>query len=69
MITTRYYHTATVLDCKIVVAGGWSGGQGLSSMECIDTRDILQYVQLDYPLPRIYFNQILQLGKVLLLTK
>ena len=58
MITARYLHTAAVLDGKIVVAGG-SGGRGLSSMECIGTRDILEYAPLDYPLPQTYFNQIL----------
>ena len=69
MITARYYNTAAVLDGKIVVAGGVNRGQGLSSMECIDARDVLEYAPLDYPLPELYFNQILQLGKALLLTK
>ena len=69
MITSRCYHTAAVLDGKIVVAGGWSGREYLSSMEWIDTRDILEYVPLVYPLPVEYFNQILQLGKALLITK
>merc|ERR1712127_681638 len=42
MITARESHTAALLDGKIVVAGsGSSGGRRLSSMECIDTRDIL----------------------------
>ena len=48
---------------------GRSGGQGLSSMKCIDTRDVLEYAPLDYPLPVEYFNQVLQLGKALLLNK
>ena len=70
MITARYiHHTAAVLDEKIVVAGGHSGRQHLSSMECIDAHDILEYAPLDYPLPVEYFDQILQLGKALLLTK
>ena len=69
MITARVFHTAAVLDGKIVVAGGENDGQFFSSMECIDARDILKYAPLDYPLPQIYFNQIMQLGKALLLTK
>ena len=70
MITGRNFHTAAVLDRKIVVAGGVdSDGHCLSSMECIDVRDVLEYAPLDYPLPHIYFDQILQLGKALLVTK
>ena len=69
MITARLYHTAAVLDGKIVVAGGYKDGKYLSSMECIDTRDVLEYAPLDFPLPVEYFNQILQLGKSLLVTK
>ena len=69
MITARYYHTTAVLDGKIVVAGGSSGGRRLSLMEYIDARDVLEYAPLDYPLPDIYFNQVLQLGKSLLVTK
>ena len=69
MITARYYHTAAVLDGKIVVAGGCSDEQFLSSIECIDARDILEYAPLEYPLQDEYFNQILQLGKALLITK
>mgnify|MGYP000889755771 CR=1 FL=1 len=68
MITARYLHTAAVLDGKIVVAGG-SSGRRLSSMECIDARDILEYAPLEYPLPVEYFSHILQLGKTLLVTK
>ena len=69
MITSRDGHTAAVLDGKIVVAGGHNDEHYRSSMECIDARDVLEYVPLDYPLPQIYFNQVLQLGKVLLLSK
>ena len=69
MNTTRRNHTAAVLDGKIVVAGGWVGRQRLSSMMCIDGRDILEYAPLDYPLQNEYFNQILQLGKAILITK
>ena len=75
MITGRDYHTAAVLDGKVVVAGGacydgrLSDVRGLSSVECIDARDLLEYAPLDYPLPVEYFNQVLQLGKVLLVTK
>ena len=69
MITARQGHTAAVLDGKIVVADGHNHGQRLSSMECIDARDVLEYAPLDYPLPAEYFNQILQLGKALLVNK
>ena len=69
MITARYFHTAAAPDGKIVVAGGRRGRQRLSSMECIDTRDVLEYAPLDYPLPQFYFDQILQLGKALLVIK
>ena len=65
MITARYNHTAAALDGKIVVAGGRRGRRCLSSMECIDARDLLEYAPLDYPLPELYFNLILQLGKAL----
>ena len=68
MTTARYLHTAALLDGKIVVAGG-NGEQFLSSMECIGARDILEYAPLDYPLPQTYFDQILQLGKALLVIK
>ena len=68
MITAREDHTAAVLGGKIVVAGGYNG-QCLSSMECIESTYLLEYAPLDYPLPQIYFNQILQLGKALLVTK
>ena len=64
MITSRRSHTAAILDGKIVVAGGrGSGVAGISSVECIEIHDILEYAPLDYPLPEEYFNQILQLGK------
>ena len=66
MIIARISHTAAVLDGKIIVAGG-SGG--VSSMECIDIQDVLEYAPLDYPLPQIYFDQILLLGKALLVSK
>ena len=69
MITVRYFHTVAVLDGKIVVAGGECYDGGLSSMECIDARDILEYAPLDYPLPVEYFDQILLLGKALLISK
>ena len=69
MITARDGHTAAVLNGKVVVAGGDGRGRRLSIMECIDARDILEYAPLDYPLPVEYFNQILQLGKALLVTK
>ena len=69
MISARHDHTAALLDGKIVVAGGECDGSALSSMECIDVRDVLEYAPLDYPLQDIYFNQILQLGKALLVSK
>ena len=69
MITSRCRHTAAILDGKIVVAGSNGDRQCLSPMEYIDARDVLEYAPLDYPLPQIYFNQILQLGKALLVSK
>merc|ERR1712071_510283 len=41
MITARYSHAAALLDGKIVVAGRHSYEGRLSSVECIDTCDIL----------------------------
>ena len=70
MITARDSHTAALLDGMIVVAGGGdNNGYNLSSMECIDSHDILEYAPLDYPLPFEYFNQVLLLGKALLVHK
>ena len=69
MITARYNHTAAVLGGKIAVVGGNNDEQCLSSVECIEARDVLEYAPLDYPLPDVYFNQILQLGKALLVSK
>ena len=69
MITARGGHTAAVLGGKIVVAGGDRDEQVLSSMECIDARDILEYAPLDYPVPVEYLNQVLQLGKALFISK
>ena len=69
MITARSYHTAAVMDGKIVVVGGTGDRGRLSSMECIDVCDVLEYTPLDYPLSQIYFDQILQLGKALLVSK
>mmetsp|Transcript_9321 Transcript_9321/g.14023 ORF Transcript_9321/g.14023 Transcript_9321/m.14023 type:complete len:349 (-) Transcript_9321:285-1331(-) len=48
MSTPRRFHSATVLDGKIVVAGGYSNHDGcLSSMECIDVNTILNYEHFD----------------------
>ena len=70
MITARRCHTAAVLDGKIIVAGGTdSDGRDLTSVECIDVRDVLEYTPLEYPLPQTYFDQILQLRKALLVSK
>ena len=63
MITAPHRHTAAVLDGKIVVAGGRSRGQFLSTMECIGACDVLEYAPLHYPVPQIYFNRKLQLGR------
>ena len=52
MIEARSCHTATVLDGKIVVAGGWGrDGNVLASVECIDADALLEYAPLHYPLP------------------
>ena len=71
MITARVDYTAAVLDGKIIVAGGDNDGDGqcLSSMECIDAHYILEFAPFDYPLPQKYFNQILQHGKALSVSK
>ncbi len=69
MITARYLHIAAVLDGKIVIAGGYNGSQVISSVECIDAGDVLEYAPLDYPLSVEYFNQVLLLGKALLVNK
>ena len=57
--------TATLMT----IDDSYNDEQDVSSMECIDARDILEYAPLDYPLRVEYFNQILQLGKALLVTK
>jgi len=46
MSTPRRFHSATVLDGKIVVAGGYCEGC-LSSMECIDVNVLLNYEIFD----------------------
>merc|ERR1712076_127613 len=64
MIEARRYHTAAVLDGKIVVAGGVGrGSKVLASVECIDADALLEYAPLHYPLPTLLFNRILEIGK------
>merc|ERR1712150_305812 len=64
MIKARHYHTAAVLDGKIVVAGGRGQDQKvLASVECIDADALLEYAPLHYPLPKLLFNRILEIGK------
>ena len=64
MISERVYHTAAVLDGKIVVAGGEDQDDNkLASVECIDADALLEYAPLHFPLPRLLFNRILQIGK------
>merc|ERR1712137_1120522 len=46
MSTPRRFHSATVLDGKIVVAGGYCEGCS-SSMECIDVNVLLNYEIFD----------------------
>ena len=64
MLTPRHSFIAAVLDSKIVVAGGTDGRrQVLSSTECIDIDDLLEYAPLHYPLPSLVFDRILEIGK------
>ena len=49
MIQARRYHTAAVLDGKIVVDGG-EGRNVLTSVESIDADALLEYAPLHYPL-------------------
>jgi len=64
MIEERHYHTASALDGKIVVAGGSDDdGNELASVECIDADALLEYAPLHYPLPRLLFDRILEIGK------
>merc|ERR1712137_973832 len=64
MIEARRYHTAAVLDGKIVVAGGVGrGSKVLASVECIDADALLEYAPLHYPLPTLLFKRILEIGK------
>ena len=64
MIKPRAGHNATVLDGKIIVAGGRDDDYNvLASVECIDADVLLEYAPLHYPLPMLLFNQILEIGK------
>jgi len=64
MVEARECHTATVLDGKIIVAGGRGrDGIALASVEFIDADALLEYAPLHYPLPRLLFNRILEIGK------
>ena len=64
MIEARKFHTAAVLDGKIVVAGGFGRDDNvLASVECIDADALLEYAPLHYPLPKLLFNRILEIGK------
>lgn len=64
MNTARGYHTTAVLGEKVIVAGGKNSGHILlSSMEVVDTRTVLEFAPVIYPLPDFLFNQILQIGK------
>mmetsp|Transcript_18207 Transcript_18207/g.27053 ORF Transcript_18207/g.27053 Transcript_18207/m.27053 type:complete len:328 (-) Transcript_18207:100-1083(-) len=63
MITARIYHTAAVLDGKIVVSGGSDGARSSASIEFIDVDDFLECAPLVYPLPPSCLDQILILGK------
>jgi len=58
LIEARRYHTAAVLDGKIVVAGGRN-----ASVECIDVDALLEYAPLHYPLPDWILNRIFDNGK------
>ena len=64
MIEARHGHTATVLDRKIVVAGGGDHDNNeLASVECIDADALLEYTPLHYPLPDRVMNRIFEIGK------
>jgi len=63
MIEARYCHTATVLEGKIIVAGGIDRDNNkLASVECIDADAMLEYAPLHYPLPTLLFDRILEIG-------
>ena len=58
------FKTATVLDGKIVVAGGMDNDyKALASVECIDADALLEYAPLHYPLPDWILDRILEMGK------
>lgn len=61
----RSYHISSVLDGKIVVAGGIGTDEHrLSSVEFIGACDLLEYAApLTFPLPTLYFNHILYFVK------
>jgi len=64
IIKARHHHTAAVLDGKIVVAGGRDRGyKALASVECIDIDALLEHAPLHYPLPKLLFDRILEIGK------
>jgi len=63
MITARIYHTAAVLDGKIVVSGGSDEASSSASIELIDVNDFLECAPFVYPLPPSCSDQILILGK------
>uniref|UniRef100_A0A7S2L769 Uncharacterized protein n=2 Tax=Leptocylindrus danicus TaxID=163516 RepID=A0A7S2L769_9STRA len=64
MTRARSYHVTSVLKDRVIVAGGiGSNDQRLSSMESIQASDLLRYAPLMFPLPTVYFDQILLLGK------
>jgi len=63
MIEARQGHIAAILDGKIVVAGGKDRDLDvLASVECIDADVLLEYAPLHYPLPKLFFNRILEIG-------
>uniref|UniRef100_A0A7S2KXD3 Uncharacterized protein n=1 Tax=Leptocylindrus danicus TaxID=163516 RepID=A0A7S2KXD3_9STRA len=66
MIKARLYHTAEVLDGKIVVFSGSDqfNENILASMEFIEVDALLEYSPLHYPLPSWIFKRILEIGKV-----
>ena len=47
----------------VAACGGYRHGNALASIECIDADALLEYAPLHYPLPKLLFERILEIGK------